>query len=45
MENGTGIYVIMCKVCKYVNKNGEKQFCLIVVLLQKTTFIKMEGNL
>ena len=39
MENTTDICVIMCKLCEYVKNNGKKQFCLILVLLQKITLI------
>ena len=40
IENRTDICVIMWKLCEYVKKkNGEKQMCLIVVLLSKMTFI------
>ena len=38
MENRTDICVIMWKLCEYVKK-GEKQFCLILLRLQKMTFI------
>ena len=39
MENRTDTCVIMWKLCKYERKGGEKQLCLIVVLLSKMTFI------
>ena len=39
MENWIEIYVIMWKVYEYVKNEMVKKFCLIVVLLQKTTFI------
>ena len=39
MENRTDICVIVWKLCEYVKRNGEKQFCFILVLLQRMTFI------
>ena len=39
MENRTDICVIMWKLCEYVKRNGEKQFCLILVLLRRMNFI------
>ena len=39
MESRTDICVIMWQLCEYAKMNGEKHFCLILVLLQKMTFI------